>query len=61
MSSTGVKNESQIGQATTGLSVLNTRAQKVARVSSSGATIGAAIVQAENNLELEVCFPASAF
>lgn len=61
MSSTGVKNESQIGQATTGQSVLNIRAQKVARVSSSGATIGAAIVQAENNLELEVCFPASAF
>ncbi|KAM7517253.1 hypothetical protein LguiA_006836 [Lonicera macranthoides] len=53
VSSTGIKNESQIGQATTGLSVLNIRAQKVARMSSSGATIGAAIVQAENNLELE--------
>lgn len=34
------------------------RAQKVARM-DSGATIGAAIVEAENSLEIEVCFPAS--
>lgn len=31
-------------------------AKKVARL-SSGATIGAAIVEAENSLEIEVCFP----
>lgn len=34
------------------------RSQKVAR-SSSGATIGAAIVEAEKSLEIEVCFLAS--
>lgn len=32
--------------------------RKVARL-SSGSTIGAAIVEAENSLEIEVCFPAS--
>lgn len=60
------KNEYQLGKATTDLSVLdiknkqpgtsgdkqiNIRAQKVARL-STGATIGAALVEAENNLEL---------
>lgn len=30
------------------------QAQKVARLSSEGATIGAAIVEAENSLEVEV-------
>lgn len=34
------------------------RAQKIAR-SSSGATIGAAIVEAESSLDIDVCFPAS--
>ncbi|KAF8377839.1 hypothetical protein HHK36_031224 [Tetracentron sinense] len=63
-----VRKEYQLGQATTSLSDLDirskqsgksdrketyARAQKVAR-SSSGATIGAAIVEAENNLEIEI-------
>ena len=34
------------------------RPLKVSRV-SSGATVAAAIVEAENNLEIDVCFPAS--
>ena len=34
------------------------KANKVARLSSS-ASVGAAIVEAENSLEIEVCFPAS--
>lgn len=33
-------------------------ATKVARLASA-ATVGAAIVEAENSLEIEVCFPAS--
>ena len=33
------------------------RARKSSRL-SSGATVGAAIVEAENSLEIEVCFPA---
>nr|XP_029117806.1 5'-3' exoribonuclease 3 isoform X3 [Elaeis guineensis] len=32
----------------------NFRAQKVARISSEGATVGAAIVEAENSLEIEI-------
>uniref|UniRef100_A0A1U7X9N4 5'-3' exoribonuclease 3-like n=1 Tax=Nicotiana sylvestris TaxID=4096 RepID=A0A1U7X9N4_NICSY len=63
----------QLGQATSGLSILDikneqsetsdakrtvVRAQKVSRLSSE-ATIGSAIVEAENSLEIEVCFPAS--
>ncbi|KAF8410468.1 hypothetical protein HHK36_002997 [Tetracentron sinense] len=66
--SMSVRKEYQLGQATTGLSVLDmrsrksgtserketlTRAQKVACL-SSGSTIGAAIVEAENNLEIEI-------
>jgi 5'-3' exoribonuclease 2 len=64
-SKNGGRSDSQIRQATNDISHLNIesragksddaqthiRAQKLARVSSSGATIGAAIVQAENNLE----------
>lgn len=38
-------------------SVASARPHKVARLSSE-ATIGAAIVEAENSLEIEVCFPA---
>lgn len=41
----GSRNEHRVG-----------RAHKVAR-SSSAATVGAAIVEAENSLEVEVCFP----
>uniref|UniRef100_A0A5B7BCI5 5'-3' exoribonuclease n=1 Tax=Davidia involucrata TaxID=16924 RepID=A0A5B7BCI5_DAVIN len=66
-SSVSVRNEYQLGKATTGISVLDiqnkqsgtsdgigthVRAKKVARF-SSGATIGAAIVEAENSLETE--------
>ncbi|OVA12642.1 zinc finger protein [Macleaya cordata] len=64
--STSFRKENELGQATTSLSVLDirskqsgasneihSRAQKVARY-SSGATVGAAIVEAENNLELEI-------
>lgn len=63
------RKDNQVGQATTAMSVLdikanqsgihdsrenNFRAKKVARLSSEGATIGAAIVEAENSLEVEV-------
>ncbi|MCL7041298.1 hypothetical protein MKW94_011371, partial [Papaver nudicaule] len=66
--STSFTKESELGQATTSLSVLDIksqqseasdaneirlRAQKVARI-SSGATVGAAIVKAENSLETEI-------
>lgn len=62
----------QLGRATSSLSNLDIerkqsktmedkktyeRAQKVARV-DLGANIGAAIVEAESSLEVEVCFPA---
>jgi 5'-3' exoribonuclease 2 len=72
-SSTSVRKDYQLGQATAGLSELEIKSKqswaserrgasaqpnKVARL-SSGATIGAAIVEAENNLEIDVCFPAS--
>ncbi|KAK2971467.1 hypothetical protein RJ640_020873 [Escallonia rubra] len=68
------RNEYQLGHATAGLSVVDIesnqsgrsddkqayiRAKKVARV-SSGATIGAAIVEAENDIEIEVRLPAFA-
>lgn len=64
-----IKKDNQVGQATTAMSVLdikanqsrtndyregNFRAQKVARLSSGGATVGAAIVEAENSLEIDV-------
>ncbi|GFY95705.1 5'-3' exoribonuclease 3 [Actinidia rufa] len=66
--SKSVRNESQLGQATRGVSVLNigkqfvssdnkqtyVRASKVAHF-SSGATVGAVIVEAENGLETEIC------
>ncbi|ONK64599.1 uncharacterized protein A4U43_C07F27820 [Asparagus officinalis] len=63
-----VRKDNQIGQATTAMSGLdikakenrkksskktNSRAQKVARISSEGASVGAAIVEAENILEIE--------
>lgn len=51
------KKEHQVGQATTAMSVLDIRSKKVARISSQGTTIGAALVEAENSLELDVCFP----
>lgn len=69
-SSTSVRHN-QVGQTTSSLSALDikckgsgdledkqpyTRAQKVARL-DSGATIGAAIVEAEKNLEVDVCSP----
>lgn len=69
-SSTSLRKESQVGQATTDLSELKIknnqswesngtqRASKVARLSSS-ATVGAAIVEAENSLEIDVRFLAS--
>lgn len=72
-SSMSARNDYQRGQDTAGLSGLEikskqswatdargtfARPQKVARL-SSGATIGAAIVEAENSLEIEVCFLAS--
>lgn len=65
-----VRKDSQFGLATTGLSELNIksnqswesngngasqRAHKVSRISSS-ATVGAAIVEAEDSLENDVCF-----
>lgn len=67
-----VRKDFQLGQATVGLSGLEhkskqswasdgrgtSRLQKVACL-SSGATIGAAIVEAENSLELDVRFRAS--
>ena len=64
------KKENQIRQTTTPMSVLDKktkqtgahdsksihfRAQKVARISLEGTTVGAAIVEAENSLEMEVC------
>ncbi|XP_015902962.3 5'-3' exoribonuclease 3 isoform X1 [Ziziphus jujuba] len=64
-SSTSLRKESQVGQATTDLSELKIknnqswesngtqRASKVARLSSS-ATVGAAIVEAENSLEIDL-------
>ncbi|GMY28285.1 5'-3' exoribonuclease 3 isoform X2 [Fagus crenata] len=67
-SSTSVRKDYQLGQATAGLSELEIKSKqswaserrgasaqpnKVARL-SSGATIGAAIVEAENNLEIDV-------
>ena len=70
-SSTSGKGD-QLGKAASSMAVLNIqckqpgksddklthiRAQKIAR-STSGATIGAAIVEAENSLEIDVCFPA---
>lgn len=66
------RKQDQLGKAASSMSVLDIqckqsgtsddkhthiRAQKVAR-STSGATIGAAIVEAENCLEIDVCFPA---
>lgn len=71
--SMSARKDYQLGQATAGLSGLDikkkqacasdargtsTRSRKVARL-SSGATIGAAIVEAESSFEIEVCFPAS--
>lgn len=67
-----VRKETHVGQTTAGLSELNIkskswgsngngasqRAHKVARL-SSGATVGAAIVEAEDSLEIDVCFIAS--
>lgn len=65
---TYVKKDNQLRQATTAMSGLDIqtkqfrksddrragfRAQKVARVSSQGASVGAAIVEAENSLEIE--------
>lgn len=71
--SMSVKKDYQLGDNTAGLSGPELKSnrtwatdargasappQKVARL-SSGATIGAAIVEAENSLEIEVCFLAS--
>ncbi|XP_058084387.1 5'-3' exoribonuclease 3-like [Magnolia sinica] len=44
----------QTGSGTCNGRGVHVRAQKVARVSTGGATVGAAIVEAENNLELEL-------
>ncbi|XP_010255163.1 PREDICTED: 5'-3' exoribonuclease 3 isoform X2 [Nelumbo nucifera] len=53
-SSVSIRKQNQLGQATVGLSVLDIRRrQKVPRL-SSGSTIGAAIVEAENSLEIEI-------
>ena len=61
--SMSVRKDHPLGQATAGLSGLEIKSKqsqphKVARY-SSGASIGAAIVEAENNLEIDVRFPAS--
>ncbi|MQL97305.1 hypothetical protein Taro_029990 [Colocasia esculenta] len=68
-SSLSVRKENQLGKATTAMSVLGittnqseaqgdkrkqVRAKKVARISSEGASVGAAIVEAENCLELDL-------
>ena len=51
------KRENHIGRATNEMSVLEIQAKKVARMSSSqGTSIGAALVEAENSLEVDVCF-----
>lgn len=60
--SNGVQSaRNRVGQATTEFSDLEIdkpeRPNKVARL-SSGATIGAAIVEAESSLEIDVCSPA---
>ncbi|CAA6669597.1 unnamed protein product [Spirodela intermedia] len=53
-SSLSFKKENQVGQATTAMSDLDIRSKKVARISSQGTTIGAALIEAENSLELDV-------
>ncbi|XP_078438511.1 5'-3' exoribonuclease 3 isoform X2 [Wolffia australiana] len=49
-----LKRDSQVGQATDEMSVLDIRSRKVSRISSQGATVGAALVEAENSLELDI-------
>ncbi|CAL9153925.1 5'-3' exoribonuclease 3-like isoform X1 [Musa acuminata AAA Group] len=68
-STVSMRRENQVGRSTGAMPVdiqtsrsrtydskgVNDRARKIARLSSSGATIGAAIVEAENSFEVEIC------
>lgn len=74
-STVSMKRENQVGRSTSAMPVdiqtnrsttydskgVNDRARKIARLSSSGATIGAAIVEAENSFEVEVSLLIHAF
>lgn len=74
-STVSMRRENQVGRSTGAMPVdiqtsrsrtydskgVNDRARKIARLSSSGATIGAAIVEAENSFEVEVSLLIYAF